>query len=70
MTLVICPREVEHEGTKRTETHEGLGVLATNALGRRVGSLREGDDAAAPGASCVFVSSVASCFNPLRQITF
>ena len=29
MASVICPSELKHEGTKRTETHEGLGEIAT-----------------------------------------
>jgi len=27
---VICPSELKHEGTKTTETHEGLGEMVTN----------------------------------------
>jgi len=63
---VICPSELKHEGTKRTETHEELGEMVTYDRRRpRPGGYREGGDPAAPGASCVFVSFVASCFNPL-----
>jgi len=26
----VCPSGLKHEGTKRTETHEGLGEKVTN----------------------------------------
>ena len=30
MAPVICPSELKHEGTKRTETHEGLRELVSD----------------------------------------
>jgi len=35
---VICPGELKHEGTKTTETHEGLGEMVTDDAEDHAGS--------------------------------
>src|SRR6266513_243423 len=64
--LRACLSELKHGGTKSTETHGGVGDSVGPA--DRARRVRCGPEATigAPGSSCVFVSSVAPCFNLLR----
>src|SRR6266496_6008856 len=64
--LRACLSELKHGGTKSTETHGGVGDSVGPAdRARRVWCGPEAT-IGAPGSSCVFVSSVAPCFNLLR----
>src|SRR6266496_1785588 len=64
--LRACLSELKHGGTKSTETHGGVGDTVGPADRTRRVWCRPEATIGAPGSSCVFVSSVAPCFNLLR----
>src|SRR6266496_3858107 len=64
--LRACLSELKHGGTKSTETHGEVGDTVGPADRTRRVWCRPEATIGAPGSSCVFVSSVAPCFNLLR----
>src|SRR6266536_2944425 len=64
--LRACLSELKHGGTKSTETHGGVGDTVGPADRTRRVWRRPEATIRARGSSCVFVSSVAPCFNLLR----